>query len=154
MTRRATALTRPQPAQQRPLTPSLGHLYAWALPLRQTRAVINVRPLVTCAAVLAAQIAGLWLVWRAVPEDDSWILATIGLAALAVYVAAAARSPDAPFAHVVAVYGTLFAVACLVYGMALHGQTPDIFDATGTVLCLGGAGTLARVVHPRMTPHA
>ncbi len=109
----------------------------------QTGQVIIWRPVATYALVVTAQFAGLWLVWRAVPEDRDWLWIAVGLAALAGYVVVAARSSDVSFVRVVAVYGVLFAGTCLAWGVAAHGERPDVFDAAGTMLCLAGAGSLA-----------
>jgi small multidrug resistance family-3 protein len=104
--------------------------------------VTVVRPIAVYVLTLAAEILGLWLVWRAAPDDSA--LAEIGvvLGLLAAYVVMAAGFSDALFVRIVAVYGVLFALVCLGWGMAMHGERPDAFDAAGTCLCLAGAATL------------
>jgi small multidrug resistance family-3 protein len=105
--------------------------------------MIFARLAVPLVVAVSAQVAGVWLVWRAVPDDHGWMLVAAGVIALSVYVAVAARSSHSPFVGIVAAYGAVFLVACLAWGMTLHGEVPDEYDASGAALCICGAGAVA-----------
>lgn len=111
--------------------------------------MIVARAVAVFASVVAAEVAGIWLVWRAVPQDHDWLWIAIALAALAAYVVVVASSPDPLFHRIAAGYGAVFAGLALAWGMALHGEPPDRFDAAGTLLCLAGAGALAILTRRR-----
>ena len=62
--------------------------------------------------------------------------------ALALYGFVATFQPDANFGRVLAVYGGVFVVGSLLWGVVADGFRPDRFDVVGALVCLLGVGVI------------
>jgi small multidrug resistance family-3 protein len=93
-------------------------------------------------AAAAAEIGGVFLIWRGLREGRGVAAALAGVAALAAYGVLAACQPDAHFGRVLAAYGGVFVAGSLLWGVALDHFKPDRFDLAGTGVCLAGAALI------------
>ena len=93
-------------------------------------------------AAAAAEIGGVFLIWRGLREGHGLAAALAGVAALAAYGVLATLQPDARFGRVLAAYGGVFVAGSLLWGVALDHFKPDRFDLAGTGVCLAGAALI------------
>ncbi|MEY9848054.1 YnfA family protein [Streptacidiphilus sp. MAP5-3] len=94
-----------------------------------------------------AEIGGCWLIWQAVREHRSWLLAVGGVLALGAYGFVAAAQPDGSFGRVLAAYGGVFVAGSLAWGVLVDGFRPSPWDIVGACVCLVGAGLI--IYQPR-----
>jgi small multidrug resistance family-3 protein len=94
-----------------------------------------------------AEIGGCWLIWQALREHRSWLLAVGGVVALGAYGFVAAAQPDAHFGRVLAAYGGVFVAGSLAFGVLVDGFRPTMWDLIGAGVCLVGAGII--IYQPR-----
>ena len=89
-----------------------------------------------------AEIGGAWLVWQGLREHRGALFVGAGVIALGLYGVVATLQPDPNFGRVLAAYGGVFVAGSLAWGIVVDRFRPDVWDWTGTALCLAGAGVI------------
>lgn len=100
------------------------------------------RSIMLFALAAIAEIGGAWLIWQAVREDRSLLLAGLGVIALGAYGFVATFQPEAHFGRVLAAYGGIFVAGSLLWGIVFDGFRPDRFDLAGAGVCLLGVALI------------
>lgn len=98
------------------------------------------------AAVM--EIAGCFAFWAWLKLDKSPLWLVPGMAALALfaYFLTLADSPLAGRAY--AAYGGIYISCALIWGWTVEGHRPDIWDATGAVICIVGMAMILFAPRP------
>ena len=80
------------------------------------------------------EIGGGYLVWQYIRASKPWYWALGGSALLVGYGFAATLQPLADFARAYAIYGGVFILMSLLWGVAFDGFKPDVGDISGSVV--------------------
>jgi small multidrug resistance family-3 protein len=104
--------------------------------------LIALRSVALFIAAAAAEIAGVFLVWRGLREHGGVAPVVVGVFALASYGMLASLQPDRHFGRVLAAYGGVFVAGSLVWAALFDAFKPDRFDLLGSAVCLAGAGLI------------
>ncbi|MTH97563.1 YnfA family protein [Roseibium sp. RKSG952] len=107
--------------------------------------------MITIAAYIGAalaEIAGCYSFWAWVKYGKSawWLLPGLVSLALFAYLLTFVHTPDAGRAY--AAYGGVYIVSSIAWLWMVEGVRPDIFDLTGSGLCIIGA--IVILVGPRL----
>jgi len=87
------------------------------------------------------EIGGGYLVWLQIKDHKPWWLLLVGCVALSAYgFVATLQTQD--FGRVYAVYGGLFIVMSVLWGWAVDGVRPTVYDWLGAALCCVGAAVI------------
>jgi small multidrug resistance family-3 protein len=96
--------------------------------------------LFTAAAL--AEIAGAYLIWKAVKADAGIGSALLGMVLLSGYGFLASLQGDPQFGRVLAAYGGVFVAGSLLWGVTVDDFHPQSRDLVGAAICLTGAGII------------
>lgn len=94
------------------------------------------------AAAALAEIAGCFTVWAWMRLGASALWLLPGLVSLFGFAWLLTLTPFDFAGRAFAAYGGVYIAASLVWLWAIEGRRPDIWDLTGTALCLLGAGII------------
>lgn len=83
------------------------------------------------------EIGGGYLVWLWFREGRPLTYGIAGAVILILY-GIIPTFQSAHFGRVYAAYGGMFIVLSLLWGWSVDGDRPDVYDAIGAMLCLGG----------------
>lgn len=86
-----------------------------------------------------AEISGCFAFWAWWRLEKSMLWTLPGTAALILFAWLLAQSPSDFAGRSYAVYGGIYIVSSLVWLWLVEGQRPDLWDVSGSVLCLAGA---------------
>jgi small multidrug resistance family-3 protein len=89
-----------------------------------------------------AEIGGGWLVWQALREGRTWVLALAGGAVLVIYGVIPTLQSERAFGRVYAAYGGVFIVLSILWGWRVDGWQPDRFDVIGGAVALVGVAII------------
>lgn len=90
------------------------------------------------------EIGGGYLMWLWFREKWAWWTGAIGSFILIGYGIVPTFQP-ASFGRVYAAYGGVYVILSLLWGWAVDGVRPDLYDAVGGTLCLLGVGVIMYV---------
>jgi small multidrug resistance family-3 protein len=93
-------------------------------------------------AAAAAEIGGVYLVWRGLRADAGVTAIIAGTLLLTAYGVLATLQKDQHFGRVLAAYGGIFVAGSLLCGIVFDRFRPDRWDLTGAVICLVGAAIM------------
>lgn len=85
-----------------------------------------------------AEIGGGYLVWLWLKEGYHYGYGIIGGAILIIYGVIPTLQDFPSFGRIYAAYGGLFIFLSVLWGWIIDGKAPDIYDWTGTFICLIG----------------
>jgi small multidrug resistance family-3 protein len=85
------------------------------------------------------EIGGGYLMWLWLREKWAWWVGALGAFVIILYGIVPTFQP-AGFGRVYAAYGGVFVVLSILWGWAIDGVKPDIWDVTGGAICLVGVG--------------
>lgn len=88
-----------------------------------------------------AEIGGGYLVWQWIKNGSSLACGIIGFVLLSLY-GIIPTLQEANFGRVYAAYGGIFVVMSVLWGYAIDGVRPDIWDISGAVIVLSGVGVM------------
>ena len=95
------------------------------------------------------EIGGGFLTWQALRSGKPWWWALFGSLLLALYGFAAALSPLVDFGRAYAIYGGVFIIMALLFGVIADGFQPDVGDIVGAVVVIVGIAIM--LFYPRQT---
>ncbi len=104
--------------------------------------MIVARSLILFVVAAIAELGGCWLIWQALREHRSWLLAVGGVLALGAYGFVASAQPNAHFGRILAAYGGVFVAGSLLWAMAFDHFRPSRYDVAGAAICLLGVGLI------------
>ena len=93
-------------------------------------------------AAAAAEIGGVYLVWRGLRADAGALAVIAGALLLTAYGVVATLQEHPHFGRVLAAYGGVFVAGSLLWGMVLDGFRPDRYDLIGAAICLVGVAVI------------
>jgi small multidrug resistance family-3 protein len=94
------------------------------------------------AAAALAEIAGCFAVWAWMRLGASAMWLLPGLCALAAFAWLLTLAPSDVAGRAYAAYGGIYIAASLIWLWVIEGQRPDLWDLTGAILCIIGAGII------------
>jgi small multidrug resistance family-3 protein len=101
-----------------------------------------VRSVLLFVVTAAAELSGVWLLWRAVRAGGGAATGVAGACLLVAYGILATLQPDGHFGRVLAAYGGVFVAGSLLWGVLLDGFRPARHDLIGAALCLVGMAVI------------
>ena len=99
-------------------------------------------------AAAVCEISGGWLVWKWRKEGGMWLFVVLGAVVLVAY-GLIATFQNQNFGRTYAAYGGFFILLSLLWGWAVDGTKPDLWDWVGAVISIVGASIIMFV--PRTT---
>ena len=93
-------------------------------------------------AAAAAEIGGVYLVWRGLRADAGVVALIGGALLLTCYGVLATLQEDPHFGRVLAAYGGVFVAGSLLWGVVFDRFRPDGWDIAGAAVCLVGAAIM------------
>lgn len=87
------------------------------------------------------EIGGGYLIWLWFREKWAWWAGAAGALLLVIYGIVPTFQPEG-FGRVYAAYGGVFVVLSILWGWAIDGVRPDIYDCVGGLLCIIGVGVI------------
>lgn len=88
------------------------------------------------------EIAGCFAFWAWLRMSGPWWWVLPGLVSLAVFALALTRVDSAFAGRAYAAYGGVYITAAIVWLWLIEGQRPDMWDALGGAICLGGTAVI------------
>ena len=100
------------------------------------------------AGAAAAEIAGCFAVWAWMRQGSStlWLLPAMVCLGLFAWLLTFAPAEFAGRSY--AAYGGIYIAASLIWLWAVERQRPDIWDVSGSIICLFGAGLILLAPRP------
>tara|TARA_R110002126_G_scaffold255508_1_gene398507 strand:- start:4090 stop:4431 length:342 start_codon:yes stop_codon:yes gene_type:complete len=89
-----------------------------------------------------AEITGSFAFWAWMRQGASALWLVPGLVSLAVFAWLLTLAPSDLAGRAYAAYGGVYIGASLLWLWTVEGQRPDIWDLTGAVICILGAGII------------
>lgn len=89
-----------------------------------------------------AEISGCFVVWAWLRSGASALWLVPGAAALAAFAWLLTLAPADAAGRAYAAYGGIYITASLVWLWAVEGRRPDLWDVSGALICLFGAGLI------------
>lgn len=99
------------------------------------------RSLALFATAGLAEIAGGYLIWRALRNGAGITVALVGAALLILYGIVPTFQPTG-FGRTYAAYGGVFVVLSLLWGWSVDRVRPDVPDVAGAIVCLVGVAII------------
>lgn len=94
------------------------------------------------AGAALAEISGCFAVWAWLRSGASALWLIPGAAALAAFAWLLTLAPADTAGRAYAAYGGIYITASLVWLWSVEGRRPDVWDVSGAVICLFGAGLI------------
>ena len=94
------------------------------------------------AGAALAEISGCFAVWAWLRSGASALWLVPGAAALAAFAWLLTLAPVDAAGRAYAAYGGIYITASLVWLWSVEGRRPDVWDISGAVICLFGAGLI------------